>query len=228
MAKERPNSPLLGYNTNVRHAGMLFHIQTEDSGVAHPHVITHLFTEGTILGTKKTSYKHLLEQDGLEDGVRALMKDQHKTMFIELRDGVHDPLTAKILGVQVGDALPSDYVDEPAKPDAPVATVASEPAIQTSASESVSKDSKDLIRPVRPTAPKLNMPTPEEGVQVVRPAAMDEVVEVVSENEVIDADATGRSIFDTPDEGGDFGDALITDKSLDEVILSYLTDELDE
>ncbi|MCP4680097.1 MAG: hypothetical protein GY854_32310 [Deltaproteobacteria bacterium] len=223
MAKERPNSPLLGYNTNVRHAGMLFHIQTEDSGVGHPHVITHLFTEGTILGTKKTSYKHLLEQDGLEKGVRALMKDQHKTMFIELRDGVHDPITAKILGVQVGDALPSDYVEKPAKPDAPVTSAAE----STKPASTSGSDSKELIRPVRPTATKIKVP-PEEGVQVVRPAAMDKVVEVASEDEVIDADSVGRSIFDTPDEGGDFGDSLITDKSLDEVILSYLTDELDE
>jgi hypothetical protein len=38
----------------------------------------------------------------------------------------------------------------------------------------------------------------------------------------------GRSIFDTPDEDGEFGESLISDKSLDEVILSYLTDELDE
>ena len=36
-------SPLLGFNNNVRHKGRLFHIQTEDSGVRHPHVITHLF-----------------------------------------------------------------------------------------------------------------------------------------------------------------------------------------
>ena len=49
MPKDKPNSPLLGYNNNLKHAGKLFHIQTEDSGVDHPHVITHLFTEGTIL-----------------------------------------------------------------------------------------------------------------------------------------------------------------------------------
>ena len=39
-------APLLGYNTNVRHKGKLFHIQTEDSGIGHPHIITHLFADG--------------------------------------------------------------------------------------------------------------------------------------------------------------------------------------
>ena len=41
-----PPSPLLGYNTNVRHKGKLYHIQTEDSGVNRPHIITHLFADG--------------------------------------------------------------------------------------------------------------------------------------------------------------------------------------
>ena len=39
-------SPLLGYNTNVRHRGKIFHIQTEDSGVTHAHIFTHLFADG--------------------------------------------------------------------------------------------------------------------------------------------------------------------------------------
>jgi hypothetical protein len=40
--------------------------------------------------------------------------------------------------------------------------------------------------------------------------------------------ARGRSIFETPDTTGSFGESLISDKSLDEVILTYLKDELDE
>ena len=40
------HSPLPGYNTNVRHKGKLYHIQTEDSGINHPHIITHLFADG--------------------------------------------------------------------------------------------------------------------------------------------------------------------------------------
>ncbi len=45
---------------------------------------------------------------------------------------------------------------------------------------------------------------------------------------MIEETTAGKSIFDTPTENGEFGEALITNKSLDEVILSYLTDELDD
>lgn len=84
-------SPLLGYNNNVRHKNRVFHIQTEDSGVKHPHVITHLFMDGgRILKSVKTSYADHVGDDGLQDTVRQMMKEQHKAMFIALRDGQFD------------------------------------------------------------------------------------------------------------------------------------------
>src|SRR5262245_61200700 len=84
-------SPLLGFNNNVKHRGRLFHIQTEDSGVKHPHVITHLFMDGgRILKTVKTSYAQHIGNEKLAEVVRDLMKQQHKMMFIALRDGQFD------------------------------------------------------------------------------------------------------------------------------------------
>src|SRR5512144_2136480 len=86
-------SPLLGYNNNVRHKNRVFHIQTEDSGVKHPHVITHLFMDGgRILKSVKRSYADLVGAEGMSDLVRQMMKEQHKAMFIALRDGQFDHL----------------------------------------------------------------------------------------------------------------------------------------
>src|SRR5271167_1223056 len=86
-------SPLLGFNNNVRHKGRVFHIQTEDSGIRHPHIITHLFADGgRILKTTKTSYVEHLGQERLAETVRAMMQEQHKAMFIALRDGQFDYL----------------------------------------------------------------------------------------------------------------------------------------
>lgn len=84
-------SPLLGYNTNVRHKGKLYHIQTEDSGVKHPHIITHLFADGgRIIASKKTDYVQYLASENLKEVVKKLMQEQHKAMFIALRDCVYD------------------------------------------------------------------------------------------------------------------------------------------
>jgi hypothetical protein len=86
-------SPLLGYNNNVRHKGKVFHIQTEDSGVKYGHIITHLFMDGgRILKSVKTSYAEYLGNERMADIVREMMKQQHKAMFIALRDGKFDPV----------------------------------------------------------------------------------------------------------------------------------------
>ena len=89
----KTQSPLLGYNNNVRHKNRVFHIQTEDSGVKHPHIITHLFMDGgRILKSVKRSYAEHVGTEGMSDLVRDLMKDQHKSMLIALRDGQYDHL----------------------------------------------------------------------------------------------------------------------------------------
>ncbi len=80
--------PLLGYNHNVRHAGRLFHVQTEDSGPARPVLTTHLFIEGTILSSQRTPYS----LDEPETVTQKRMQEQHKGMLKRLRDGLFDNL----------------------------------------------------------------------------------------------------------------------------------------
>jgi hypothetical protein len=85
------NSPQVGFNNNIRHNGRVFHVQTEDSGVARPHIITHLFADGgRILKTTKTSYAEILDADDLAKQVRRRMQEQHKAMLIALRAGDFD------------------------------------------------------------------------------------------------------------------------------------------
>jgi hypothetical protein len=87
------SGPLLGYNNNIPHLGNVFHVQTEDSGTKRPHVITHLFADGgRIVKTLKTSYAQYVSAENVTEKVRALMRDQHKSMVLSLRDGEFDHL----------------------------------------------------------------------------------------------------------------------------------------
>jgi hypothetical protein len=85
MAKPT-RSPLLGYNHNVKYKGRIYHVQTEDSGPANPHLFTHLYYEGTIVATKRHEY----DRESSDDVVRGLMQGQHKAILKELRHAVHD------------------------------------------------------------------------------------------------------------------------------------------
>jgi hypothetical protein len=81
---------VLGFNHNLQYKGEVFHVQTEDSGVANPHIITLLYRGGVILCSQKTSYSDILKMDNLEEVVEELMKEQHKNMMRRLKTGEFD------------------------------------------------------------------------------------------------------------------------------------------
>jgi hypothetical protein len=80
---------LVGYNTNISYKGTVYHVQTEDSGIKNPHIITLLYYKGTILARKKISYAHIASAPDYQEKVREIMKDQHKAMLKELITGRH-------------------------------------------------------------------------------------------------------------------------------------------
>jgi len=94
---------LPGFNTNIRHRQVLFHVQSEDSGRDHPHVITHLYHGGTIIVSEKSSYADDLETGDLPTLVRKMMEGQHKTMLKSLRAGAYDDVIRERLGKVFGD-----------------------------------------------------------------------------------------------------------------------------
>lgn len=81
---------VLGFNHNLKYKGEVFHVQTEDSGVANPHIITLLYRGGVIICSKKTSYSDILKMDNLDVVVEELMKEQHKDMMRRLKSGEFD------------------------------------------------------------------------------------------------------------------------------------------
>ena len=81
---------VLGFNHNVMYRGEIFHVQTEDSGIANPNITTLLYRGGTIIASQKTSYADIVKFEGLERLVEDLMKEQHKEMLRSLKNGEFD------------------------------------------------------------------------------------------------------------------------------------------
>lgn len=99
MEVSKAPPPLLGFNNNVRHRGRIFHIQTEDSGVKFPRIVTHLFADGgRIVKTTRTDYSEHLAKSDMAAVVRGMMKEQHKGMFAALRAGELDALLESVCG----------------------------------------------------------------------------------------------------------------------------------
>lgn len=109
---------VVGFNHNIKHNGIVYHVQTEDSGTDNPHVITHLFVGGNILSSRRSSYSHLMGKPDLEAQVRALMEQQHKEMLRVLVSGGF----ASLEGQSAGRAFQPGELAPPANPLAAGAT----------------------------------------------------------------------------------------------------------
>ncbi len=136
----------VGFNNNVKYKNRAFHIQTEDSGLDKPHVITHLFADGGhVIKGHKRSYAHETQRDDLAAFVRQLMKGQQLEMALALRDGKFDEIIA---GRAIGGVETLDY---PPKVD-----------LQRLATQKQSRVQADGSTPERPP--------PQAGAQAVAPA----------------------------------------------------------
>ena len=90
----------MGFNNNVKHDGQVFHVQTEDSGLDAPHIITHLFADGgRVIKSHKRTYKDELARSDIAGYVRSLMKAQHMEMVLALREGRFEGVIA---GKEIG------------------------------------------------------------------------------------------------------------------------------
>lgn len=240
MSKVPP--PVLGFNNNVRHRGRIFHIQTEDSGVKFARIVTHLFADGgRIIKTTRTEYGEHLEQADVAKLVRSLMKDQHRAMFTALRGGELDTVLERAVGPlsEVPPAVarpagpksvrpPRSVPPERPQSERPRRRSLSNPAIRGVAPSQLppGADAFDLdvatldslparARSQRPSSapgPRKSVPPrsrpPQPRPQPQRPSA----------NFAGAPEARARSIF---------GDEAISEQTLDEVILSYLAEDLD-
>ena len=225
-------SPLLGYNTNVRHHGKVFHIQTEDSGVGHGHIFTHLFADGgRIVATKKTDYKPWIGTDRYPSSVKKLMQAQHKAMFIALRDGLFD--TDEVAGAREFSARqitideettgviqtvdpkaappPAVEVDLDALEKAADSHLAASPASRAPASvpPRAADDTGRTSSPARTSQPSSARTSSPGRYAQTQPAQVRPRVQPRAQDSL-------------------FGSDLLSEKSLDEVIMSYLAEDLEE
>jgi hypothetical protein len=151
-----------GFNTNVRHRGVLFHVQTEASGVGNPHILSHLFRGGDILASMKGDYSDKLDSKNRDSEVRAMMENQHKSMLRALNRGAHDEAIVARLGADVfsGEKGPDTDVTIP-----PPEPVESTPAVEETPEAA----------PAQPVSAKERL-TRAFGDGVVSQKPLDEVV----------------------------------------------------
>lgn len=228
--------PLLGFNNNVRHKGRIFHIQTEDSGVKHPRIVTHLFADGgRIVKTARTDYAEHVGRDDMAEVVRAMMKEQHKAMFISLRAGELDSLLEPLAAAQSPEPAsdPETAAAEPKRSQRPLSNpnlrkVA--PSVTPPGPDGLELDVTSLDQYQKASQAKRGVAKakPEGQRTSRRPRSpMTPAPAEVKHSGRYAASRPAAIFGEAPSRDNLFGDSVISEQSLDEVILSYLAEDLD-
>jgi hypothetical protein len=138
---------ITGFNTDVKHAKRVYHVQTEDRGVANPVVESLVYVGGEILLSKKSPYTDLILDDRVDEkALREMMDLQHRRIIEAIRRGRLD--TGK-----VGEA-PPDWGDDtlPAPDVVSPAALAAVHAILAAAVEPLPGAPREAPRPPAPKA----------------------------------------------------------------------------
>lgn len=81
---------VMGFNTDIKHDGVVYHIQTEprkDAGID-----TTVYTRGAVIHKFKSSYQDLLNSPEFsEEKLKRRLEDQHRLIIARIRAGEIKP-----------------------------------------------------------------------------------------------------------------------------------------
>ncbi|MGD0224375.1 MAG: hypothetical protein ABSF71_18755 [Terriglobia bacterium] len=77
---------VMGFNTDIKHEGVVYHVQTEprkDAGID-----TTVYTRGAVIHKFKSSYKDMLDSpDFSDEKLQRRLEDQHRRVIARIRGG---------------------------------------------------------------------------------------------------------------------------------------------
>ncbi len=211
-----------GYNTDVRHGEVVFHVQTEDKGLGNPFIESLVYVGGQVLASKRASYADLLAEGKEDKEIVAFMDHQHRTMIAAIR---HGKLDAKLASLAAGRQTGAMPVLGRETPRAGMATV--DPSRRAAPVSPVSPPPRLTAQP--PAAAPLPPQLPTPG----RLAASETMARAVVGGETVARPVAVSAPALTPDTPMEPLAARpakppAPERTLDQVILEYLTSEADQ
>ena len=164
---------ITGYNTDVEHDGVIYHVQTEDKGLESPLILSLVYSGGAILASKRSHYDDLIAAGFTDEALAERLKRQHRLICAAIHAGRIEDLkrmsqTGPLSLSQVPGASAS--VEADASAQSPVAPEAAEPAsfaeqVEPSAPPPPSGDAY-TVHDHRRQSPMGDLPERKEGLQV--------------------------------------------------------------
>ena len=154
---------ITGFNTDVKHEGSVYHVQTEARGRDNPVLESLVYIGGTIIAKKISPYADQLRQGATEDTIASLLRRQHQVVIAAIRAGRIDELIRLSTDEKGREGKPEENRKEmvitaeaepPRQATPPVAPPAAPPqARQTPGRPASSRSSPSVALPPQPVQP---------------------------------------------------------------------------
>ena len=89
---------ITGFNTDIEHNGVVYHVQTEDKGLDSPLILSLVYSGGAILASKRSRYEDLIAAGFNEEVLTERVKRQHRLICAAINAGRIEDL--KRMGVR--------------------------------------------------------------------------------------------------------------------------------
>ena len=83
---------ITGFNTDIEHDGVIYHVQTEDKGLDSPIILSLVYAGGTILASKRSRYEDLIAEGFSDEVLAERLKRQHRLICAAIHSGRIDDL----------------------------------------------------------------------------------------------------------------------------------------
>jgi hypothetical protein len=208
---------ITGYNTDVRHREVVFHVQTEDKGTANPFIESLVYVGGQVLASKRASYADLLAAGRDDREIVAFMDHQHRTMIAAIRHGKFDAKLATLVAKPKTSPVPEV---------SPAAAVAASPqgasAVRASRVMAAIPGGTAAAPPGSAAAPAMPATSPLSPMPALPP--LPQGTAVVAGAAGLTAAAAAAAAL----PGAAPARPATPERTLDQVILEYLTNEADQ
>jgi hypothetical protein len=118
---------ITGFNTDIEHEGVIYHVQTEDKGLDSPLILSLVYVGGTILASKRSPYQDLIVTGFSDEVLAERLKRQHRLICAAINSGRIDDLK-KMSGRGKAPSRQQDAVETSAIEDEVEADVETAPA----------------------------------------------------------------------------------------------------
>lgn len=78
---------ITGFNTDIEHDGVIYHVQTEDKGLDTPIILSLVYAGGTILASKRAPYQDLIAEGFSDEVLAERLKRQHRLICAAIHSG---------------------------------------------------------------------------------------------------------------------------------------------